>query len=261
MTEGKTVGRIYFPWSNAHHSPHGRPCWSNTHACISLRTGPSSIPPYRSPINWPTVTHAIDLAAMNQHLPASATAPFTIALPQHAIIRWGWVRSKAGSAAAGALRPDVSQRQASDQHRSPHLIDLPPRVCTPSAALQCSPQHICDCQREQNASPEEMDEKFQDQRPKSRTRHRASTSMYLLIFRVRVTTPPQYGGNGTASLQKTSRTQQARRFYPWWGESSPACVVRAVGLAVYSWALPRIFSVAIATQPVHRLQIRPTVHN
>jgi len=39
------------------------------------------------------------------------------------------------------------------------------------------------------------------------------------------------------------------------------CVRRAVGLADYRWALPRIFhSVATATQPVHRLQIRPIVH-
>jgi len=58
------------------------------------------------------------------------------------------------------------------------------------------------------------------------------------------------------------RTQQARRFYRGRRESSPACVVRgtvrAVGLADYRWALPRISSVAIATQPV---LIRPTVHN
>ena len=93
------------------------------------------------------------------------------------------------------------------------------------------------------------------------TRHRASRSMYSLTFRVRVTTPPQYGRNGTASLQITSRTQHARRFYRWRGESSPACVVRAVGLADYRWALPRISSVAMATQPVRRLQIRPIVHN
>jgi len=39
--------------------------------------------------------------------------------------------------------------------------------------------------------------------------------MYLLTFRVRVTTPPQYGRNGTASLQITSRKQQAHRFYCW----------------------------------------------
>jgi len=84
--------------------------------------------------------------------------------------------------------------------------------------------------------------------------HRASTSMYWLTFRVHVTTPPQYGRNRTASLQ-------ARRFYRWRGEPSPACVVREVGLADYHWALPCISSVAIATQPVHRLQIRPIVHN
>jgi len=38
-------------------------------------------------------------------------------------------------------------------------------------------------------------------------------------------------------------------------------VRRAVGLVDYRWALPRISSVAIATQPVRRLQIRPIVHN
>ena len=63
------------------------------------------------------------------------------------------------------------------------------------------------------------------------------------------------------------RTQQERRFYRWRGESSPTCVVcvcgmRAVGLADYRWALPCIsISVAIAMQPVHRLQIRQTLHN
>jgi len=61
------------------------------------------------------------------------------------------------------------------------------------------------------------------------------------------------------------RTQQARRFNRRRGKSSPACVVcvcgmRAVGLADYGWAL-HFHSVAIATQPVHRLQIRPIVHN
>jgi len=85
--------------------------------------------------------------------------------------------------------------------------------------------------------------------------------MYSLTFRIRVTTPPQYGRNGMAWLQITSRTQQVRRFYRLRGESSPACVVRAVGLADYRWALPRISSVAIATQHVQRLQIRPIVHN
>jgi len=38
---------------------------------------------------------------------------------------------------------------------------------------------------------------------------------------------PQYGQNGMASLQMTSRMQQACRFYCWQGESSPACVMRA----------------------------------
>jgi len=33
--------------------------------------------------------------------------------------------------------------------------------------------------------------------------------MYSLTFHVRVTTPPQYERNGTASLQTTSRTQAA----------------------------------------------------
>jgi len=53
---------------------------------------------------------------------------------------------------------------------------------------------------------------------------------------------------------------QVRRFYRWRGESALACVVRAVGLADYRWALPCIPSVAIATQPVHQLQIRLIVH-
>jgi len=57
------------------------------------------------------------------------------------------------------------------------------------------------------------------------TRHRASTSMYSLTFYVRVTTLPQYGQNGTALLQITSRMQQTRWFCRWRGESSPACVV------------------------------------
>jgi len=78
--------------------------------------------------------------------------------------------------------------------------------------------------------------------------------MYSLTFRVRVTTP--------RSMDEIEWcTQQERQFYRRRGESSPACVVRAVGLADYCWALPRISRAAIATQPVHRLQIRPTVHN
>jgi len=68
-----------------------------------------------------------------------------------------------------------------------------------------------------------------------RTRHTARTSTYSLTFRV--ATPAQYGRNGTASLQITSHTQQVRRFYRW---CVRACVVRALGLADYRWALPRI---------------------
>jgi len=56
------------------------------------------------------------------------------------------------------------------------------------------------------------------------TRHRTSTSMYSLTFRVRVATPAQYGRNGTASLQITSHMQQPRRFYRWCLRS--ACGVR-----------------------------------
>ena len=52
---------------------------------------------------------------------------------------------------------------------------------------------------------------------KKSTRHRATTSMYSLIFRVRVTT-------FRSMDEMERRTQQARRFYRWRGESSPACV-------------------------------------
>ena len=82
--------------------------------------------------------------------------------------------------------------------------------------------------------------------------------MYWLIFRVRLATPPKYGGNGTAHAAGASILSLARGVFA--GMRS-AChsVRRAVGLADNRWALPRTCSVAIATQPVHRLQIRPTV--
>jgi len=41
-------------------------------------------------------------------------------------------------------------------------------------------------------------------------RHRASTSMYSLTFRVRVTTLPQYGRNGTAHAAGASILSLAR---------------------------------------------------
>jgi len=92
------------------------------------------------------------------------------------------------------------------------------------------------------------------------TRHRASTSMYSLTFCVRVTTPPQYGRNGTAHAAGASMLSLVRGVFVGM-RSACHCVRRTVGLADYRWALPRISSVAIATQPVHRLQIRPIVHN
>jgi len=52
--------------------------------------------------------------------------------------------------------------------------------------------------------------------------------MYSLTFCIRVTTPPQYGRNRTASFQIMSHTQQAHGFYRWSGESLPACIVREV---------------------------------
>jgi len=45
-------------------------------------------------------------------------------------------------------------------------------------------------------------------------------SMYSLTFRVRVTTPRSMD-------EMERRTQQARRCYRWWWESSPACVLRS----------------------------------
>ena len=67
------------------------------------------------------------------------------------------------------------------------------------------------------------------EKSKKKTRHRASTSMYSLTFRVRVATPAHCGRNGTASLQITSHTQQARRFYRW-------CVRSAYGVR-WAWRI------------------------
>jgi len=86
--------------------------------------------------------------------------------------------------------------------------------------------------------------------------------MYSLTFRVRVTTPRSVN-------EMERRTQQARPFYRRQGESSPACVVCVCGMRAACGepvGLPlgcatHFHSVAITTQPVHRLQIRPIVHN
>jgi len=86
--------------------------------------------------------------------------------------------------------------------------------------------------------------------------------MYSLTFRVRVTTPRSMD-------EMERRTQQARRFYRRWGESSPTCVVCVRHACGVRWAchLPlgsatHFHSIVIeATHPVHRLQICPIVHN
>jgi len=65
------------------------------------------------------------------------------------------------------------------------------------------------------------------------SRHRASTSMYSLTFRVRVATPAQYGRTATASLQITSHMHQARRLYRW---CVRACVRSACGVR-WAWRI------------------------
>jgi len=90
------------------------------------------------------------------------------------------------------------------------------------------------------------------------TRHRASTSMYSLTFRVRVATPAKYGQNGTASLQITSHTPNLHVDF-----ITGACVRSACtgpgGLPLGS--ATHFHNVAIATHPVHQLQIHLIVYN
>jgi len=94
------------------------------------------------------------------------------------------------------------------------------------------------------------------------TRHRASTSMYSLTFRVRVTTPQQYGENRAAHAAGASILSPARgvslRRHAWCVALRAACGGPS-GLPLGS--ATHFHSVAIATQPVHRLQIRPIVRN
>jgi len=94
-------------------------------------------------------------------------------------------------------------------------------------------------------------------------RHRTSTSMYSLTFRVRVTTPPEYGRNGMAhACSRRVHLSPARGVFA--GIRSVrvrhACGVRWPG-GLPLGSVTHFHSVAIATQPVHRLQIRPIVHN
>jgi len=84
--------------------------------------------------------------------------------------------------------------------------------------------------------------------------------MYLLTFRVRVTTPPQYGQNGTAHAAGALMLSPARGVFA--GMRS----VRVRHACGGPGGIPlgsdtHFHSVAMATQPVHRLQIRPIVHN
>jgi len=82
--------------------------------------------------------------------------------------------------------------------------------------------------------------------------------MYSLTFRVRVATPAQYGRNGTASLQITLHTPNLHVDFIAGACVSAACAGPGglpLGSATY------FHNVAIATHPVHRLQIRPIVHN
>jgi len=84
--------------------------------------------------------------------------------------------------------------------------------------------------------------------------------MHSLKFRVRVTTLPQYGRNGTAHAAGASILSLARGVFA--GMRS----VRVRHACGGPGGLPlgpatHFHSVAIATQPVHRLQIRPKVHN
>jgi len=83
--------------------------------------------------------------------------------------------------------------------------------------------------------------------------------MYSLTFRVRLTTHPavwtKWNGvvaDNVANAAGASILSLVRGVFA--GMRS-ACGVR------WAWRLPRISGVAIATQPVHRLQIRPIVHN
>jgi len=85
---------------------------------------------------------------------------------QHAMIRWGWVRSKAGSAVSGALTPDVSQHQPIDQLTAaaaglpPDNLNIPSHPTSnhcsnSSTGLQSTDGlvNIHDCQRETSRTP------------------------------------------------------------------------------------------------------------
>jgi len=92
------------------------------------------------------------------------------------------------------------------------------------------------------------------------TWHRASTSTYSLTFRVRVTTPPQYGRNGTAHAAGASILSPEKGVFAGMRSVRVRHACGGPGRLPLGCAT-HFHSVAIATQPVHRLQIRPMVHN
>jgi len=90
--------------------------------------------------------------------------------------------------------------------------------------------------------------------------------MYSLTFCIHVTTPPQYGRNGNAHAAGASMLSPARVVFAC---MHSVCVQHACGMRAVCRGPGRLplasatdfHSIAIATQPVHRLQIRPIVHN
>ena len=90
--------------------------------------------------------------------------------------------------------------------------------------------------------------------------HRASTSTYSLTFHVRVTTPPQYGRNGTAHTAGVSMLSLVRGVFAGMRSVRVRHACGGPGRLPLGSAT-HFHSVAIATQPVHQLQIRPILHN
>jgi len=96
------------------------------------------------------------------------------------------------------------------------------------------------------------------------TRHRASTSMYSLTFCVHVMLPERH--QWKPAVQAAAVMLRTPRRRPFTGQ--PATPTSHIGCAILRTPPVTRLSpassaryVAIATQPVHRLQIRPIVHN
>jgi len=80
--------------------------------------------------------------------------------------------------------------------------------------------------------------------------------MYSLTVCIHVTPPPQHGRNGTAHAAGASILSPVRGVFA--ARMRSACG-GPDGLPLGS--ATHFHSVAIATQPMHRLQIQPIVHN